>query len=202
MTMDPILYQEPLGKAADTSAAYLDEVRRAYRAHKRMAEAAMAQVADDKFFTLLDDESNSLALLVKHIAGNLRSRFTDFGTSDGEKPDRQRDSEFVILEGDSRESLMQRWEASWTLLFNVIAELKPADLARTVTIRNEPHTILQALNRSLNHMVYHIGQITFLAKHLRSAEWQTLSIPRGKTEEFNAKLAAKFQATSETSNNQ
>ncbi len=178
------------------AAAFLDEVGRSYRAHKRMAEAAMAQVADDRFFKLLDAESNSLALLVKHIAGNLRSRFTDFGTSDGEKPDRHRDNEFIIVEADTREVLMQRWDEGWGLLFAAIGTMQPTDLTRTVTIRHEPHTILQAVNRSLNHIVYHVGQIVFLAKHLRAegAGWQTLSVPRGQSEEFNAKMSEKLSA--------
>ncbi len=175
-----------------SQAAYLDEAFRAFRAHKRGAETAMAQVADDKFFVLLDEESNNLALLVKHIAGNLRSRWADFGTSDGEKPDRHRDNEFLITPEDTREALMQCWEESWAILFASLAALKPDDLGNTVKIRHEPHTVLQAINRSLNHMVYHVGQIVFLAKHLRAAEWQTLSVPRGKTEEFNAKMVAKF----------
>jgi hypothetical protein len=167
-------------------AAYLDEAFRAFRGYKRMAEGALTQVNDQEFFHLLDPESNSMALTVKHIAGNLRSRWTDFLTTDGEKPDRDRDQEFMVAAGDTRADLMRRWEASFNQVFATIQGLKPEDLNRTVYIRQEPHTVLQAINRSLAHIVYHVGQIVFLAKHLRGAEWKTLSVPRGKSAEYNA----------------
>jgi uncharacterized damage-inducible protein DinB len=167
-------------------AAYLDEAFRAFRGYKRMAEGALAQINDREFFHLPDPESNSLALTVKHIAGNLRSRWTDFLTTDGEKPDRNRDQEFIIDGADTREELMRRWEESFARVFESLQGLKPEDLTRTVYIRQEEHTVLQAINRSLAHIVYHVGQIVFLAKHLRGAEWKTLSVPRGKSAEFNA----------------
>ena len=167
-------------------AAYLDEVRRSFRGYKRMADAALAQLSDQDFFQLPDPESNSAAHLVKHMAGNLRSRWTDFLTSDGEKPDRNRDQEFVLTAADTRPDLMRRWEESFKIIFDNIAALKPEDFVRTVTIRGEPHTILQAINRSLMHTAYHIGQILYVGKHLRGAEWTMLSIPKGKSAEFNA----------------
>lgn len=158
-----------------------------FRNYKKLAERAIAQVSDEEFFLQIDAESNSIALIVKHIAGNLRSRWTDFLDSDGEKPDRNRDTEFELI-GDTRESLLGVWEAGWETLFEVLESLAPDDFARTVTIRGEPHTVVEAVNRQLTHYAYHIGQITFLAKHLRSSAWQTLSVPRGRSEEFNRYL--------------
>jgi uncharacterized damage-inducible protein DinB len=175
----------------DTGAAYLDEARRALRGHKRLAEGAISQLRDDELFVQLDPESNSVAVLMKHIAGNIRSRLSDFLTSDGEKPDRHRDQEFEITADTTRAQLMEMWENGWRVAFDTIASLKPEDLERTVTIRGEPNTALQALHRAVSHYVYHVGQIIFLAKHLRSAEWKTLSIPRGKSEEFNAEKTLK-----------
>lgn len=170
--------------ALDLAAHYLDEARRQMRGHKRMGEAAMSQLRDEDFFFTLDPESNSVAILVKHLAGNMRSRFTDFLTSDGEKPDRFRDREFEVTTATTRAEVMQWWEEGWACVLATIEALRPEDVTRTVTIRNEPHTVLQALNRQIAHYAQHIGQIVFLAKHLRSTEWKTLSIPRGKSEEF------------------
>jgi hypothetical protein len=168
------------------AATYYEEVRRSFRGYKRMADGAMAQLSDQEFFHAPDPESNSSAVIVKHLAGNLRSRWKDFLTSDGEKPDRDRDQEFVLTAADTRQDLMQRWEESFQILFDTIASLTAEDFGRTVTIRGGPHTILQAMNRSLMHTAYHVGQILYLGKHLRGAEWQTLSIPKGKSAEFNA----------------
>jgi len=170
--------------ATDLAAHYLDEARRQMRGHKRMGEGAMAQLRDEDFFVTLDAESNSVAILVKHLAGNMRSRFTDFLTSDGEKPDRFRDREFEITGATNRADVMRWWEEGWACVFGSIEALKPEDLLRTITIRNEPHTVLQAINRQIAHYAAHIGQIVFLAKHLCSTEWKTLTIPRGKSEEF------------------
>lgn len=172
---------------------YLEEVSRQFRGYKRLAEGAIEQLSDQDLFVILDAESNSIAILMKHIAGNLRSRFTDFLTTDGEKPDRQRDQEFEMTSSTPRAEIVRRWEQSWEILFSTIKSLSPADLERTVTIRAEPHTVLQALNRALAHYASHVGQIIFLAKHLRSAEWKTLSIPRGKSEEVNAQMLARQQ---------
>jgi hypothetical protein len=170
--------------STDLSAQYLEEIKRQLRGHKRMADAAMAQLNDQDFFVVIDPESNSIATIVKHIAGNARSRFSDFLTSDGEKPDRFRDQEFEISPETTREEVAGWWEKGWGIIFQTLESLKPEDIERMVTIRNEPHTVLQALNRALAHYAQHIGQIVFLAKHLRSSEWKTLSIPRGKSEEF------------------
>jgi len=169
---------------SDIASHYLDEARRQLRGHKRMAEAAMAQLGNEQLFVALDPESNSVAVIVKHIAGNMRSRFTDFLTTDGEKPDRFRDQEFDITPATTRTDVMRWWEQGWSQVFSTVEALKPEDVMRTVTIRGEPHTVLQAINRAIAHYAQHIGQIVFLAKHLRSSDWKTLSIPRGKSEEY------------------
>jgi hypothetical protein len=170
----------------DLASHYLEEVRRQFHGHKRMAEAAIAQLEDAELFTIIDPESNSVALLVKHIAGNARSRFTDFLTTDGEKPDRFRDHEFEVSATTTREEVMRWWEEGWSRVFSTLESLTPEDVSGTVTIRGEPHTVLQALNRALAHYAQHTGQIVFLAKHLRSKEWKTLSIPRGKSEDYKS----------------
>jgi hypothetical protein len=168
------------------AAVFLDEARRSFRGYKRLADGALAQVDDRGFFYVPDPESNSIAILVKHISGNLRSRWTDFLTTDGEKPDRDRDQEFIITPANTRQDLMQRWEAAFDTTFKTLQSLTPEDFARTVYIRGDAHTILQAINRSLNHIVSHIGQIQYVAKLVQGAAWQTLSVPRGKSKEFNA----------------
>jgi hypothetical protein len=168
----------------DIASHYLEEARRQFRGHKRMGEAAMGQLHDEDFFVTIDPESNSVAILVKHLAGNMRSRFTDFLTSDGEKPDRFRDREFEITKETTRADVMKWWDDGWNIVFGAIESLKPEDIMRTVTIRGEPHSVLQALNRQIAHYAQHTGQIVFLCKHLRSSEWKTLSIPRGKSEEY------------------
>ena len=170
--------------AVDFTAHYLEEARRQMRGQKRMGEGAMAQLGDDEFFLTLDPESNSVAILVKHLAGNMRSRFTDFLMSDGEKPDRFRDREFEVSGTTTRAEVMRWWEEGWSCVLGAIETLKPEDVSRTVTIRGEPHSVLQAINRQIAHYAAHIGQIVFLAKHLRSSKWKTLTIPRGKSEEF------------------
>jgi hypothetical protein len=170
--------------AIDLATHYIDEARRQMRGQKRMGEGAMVQLRDEDFFVTLDAESNSVAILVKHLAGNMRSRFTDFLSSDGEKPDRFRDREFEVTGATTRAEVMGWWEEGWARVFGAIEGLKPEDVMRTVTIRNEPHTVMQAINRQIAHYAGHIGQIVFLAKHLRSSEWKTLTIPRGKSEEF------------------
>jgi hypothetical protein len=169
---------------ADIAAHYLEEARRQMRGHKHMGEGAMAQLRNEDFFVTLDPESNSIAILVKHLAGNMRSRFTDFLTTDGEKPDRFRDREFEVTGATTRAEVMQWWKEGWACVLEAIETLKPDDVMRSVTIRGEPHTVLQAINRQIAHYAAHVGQIVFLAKHLRSNEWKTLTIPRGKSEEF------------------
>jgi alkanesulfonate monooxygenase SsuD/methylene tetrahydromethanopterin reductase-like flavin-dependent oxidoreductase (luciferase family) len=171
---------------SDIAAQYLDEVRRQFRGHKRLAEGAIAQLKDEDLFKTLDSGSNSIAILIKHMAGNMRSRFTDFVTTDGEKPDRDRDQEFEMNSATTRADVMRWWEEGWSRVFAAIDALQPEDVMRTVTIRGEPHTVLQAINRQIAHYAQHTGQIVFLAKHFRSSEWKTLSIPRGKSKEFKA----------------
>ncbi|HXP43071.1 MAG TPA: DUF1572 family protein [Candidatus Acidoferrales bacterium] len=168
----------------DLATHYFDEARRQLRGNKRLAEAAIAQLKDEELFFTLDPESNSIAILVKHLAGNMRSRFTDFLTTDGEKPDRFRDQEFELNAATTRADVMRWWEEGWEQVFKTLNALKPEDVMRTVTIRGEPHTVLQAINRQIAHYASHSGQIILLAKHLRSKQWKTLSIPRGKSEDY------------------
>jgi hypothetical protein len=168
----------------DVASYYLDEAHRQMRGHKRLAEGAMAQLKDHELFLTLDTESNSIALLVKHMAGNMRSRFTDFLNTDGEKPDRNRDQEFELSPTTTRADLTKWWEEGWARVFAAIESLKPEDVMRKVTIRGEPHTVLQAINRQIAHYAYHTGQIVFVAKHIRSSKWKSLSIPRGKSEDY------------------
>lgn len=167
---------------------YPAETIETFRSYKKLAERAMEQVSDEEFFRNIDAESNSIAVIVKHIGGNLRSRWTDFLTADGEKSDRNRDEEFVS-ESDTRESLTEVWETGWSAVFETLESLKIDDLSKTVKIRGEDFTVTKAITRSLSHITSHVGQITFLAKHLRSNDWKTLSVPRGKTDEFNNYLA-------------
>ena len=160
------------------AAAYLDDVRVQFRKLKKLAEDALVQVSDDELLHTLDEESNSLAIISKHMAGNLRSRFTDFLTSDGEKPNRNRDGEFEIVDAPPRAQIMADWESGWACLFAALDGLTEDDLLLEVTIRGEPHTVIQALDRQMTHHAYHVGQIVFLCKHLRSAAWRNLSMPR------------------------
>jgi hypothetical protein len=168
---------------------YLKNALKEFRNLKRLADRAVAQVDDEEFFRVIDPESNSIALIMKHMAGNMRSRWTDFLTTDGEKPDRRRDAEFAS-EGEDRRAVTEKWEAGWALVFDALAPLRAEDLMRTVLIRQEPHTVVEAVNRQLTHYGQHTGQIIFLAKHLKSSAWQTLSIPRGQSETFNQKMGA------------
>lgn len=165
-----------------------------FRQYKSLAERAMAQVSDEEFFRALDAESNSVAVIVKHMAGNMRSRWTDFLTSDGEKPWRNRDSEFEDGGDLTRAQLIERWEAGWQLVFSALESLTDADLTHAVTIRGEQHSVIQAVNRQIAHYASHVGQIIFLSKHFRSAEWKTLSIPRNKSPEFNRLMESRKQA--------
>jgi hypothetical protein len=168
----------------DLATHYIDEARRQLRGQKRLAESAIAQLKDEELFVTMDPESNSVAILVKHMAGNMLSRFSDFLTSDGEKPDRFRDQEFELNAATTRADVMRWWEEGWAQVFTALDILKPEDVMRSVSIRGEPHTVLQAVNRQIAHYAGHIGQIIFLAKHLHANDWNTLSIPRGKSEEF------------------
>ncbi|HEY7162430.1 MAG TPA: DUF1572 family protein [Acidobacteriota bacterium] len=157
---------------------YLDDSIARFKEMKGLAEKAIAQIGDEDFLRIVVDESNSVATIVKHINGNLRSRWTDFLTTDGEKPDRNRDSEFESESADTRDNLMKRWDASWKILFDTLNSLKESDLTKVVTIRGQDHKVVEAINRQLTHYGYHVGQIVFLAKFFASSNWQTLSIPR------------------------
>jgi hypothetical protein len=169
--------------------SYIEDALAIFRQYKQLGERAMAQLTDEQLFASLDDESNSIAIIVKHITGNMRSRWTDFLTSDGEKPTRNRDSEFVDPP-DTREALLRNWEQGWACVFSAVEPLTDADLPRTVTIRGEAHSVMQAINRQLAHYPMHIGQIILLAKHYAGANWQTLSVARNRSAEFNRKVAA------------
>jgi hypothetical protein len=164
------------------ASAYLEDVKAQFRKMKKLAEDALAQVSDDQLLIALDEEANSLAIVMKHISGNLRSRFTDFLTTDGEKPDRNRDGEFEMPERPGRAAIMSNWESGWARLFETLDSLTPEDLLRDVYIRGERHSVIQALDRQMTHHSYHVGQIVFLAKHLASSKWRTLSIPRKRSQ--------------------
>jgi len=164
--------------------SYLEDAVLVLSKQRRLAEKALEQIDDAAFFATLDAEANSCALLVKHVAGNQRSRWRDFLTSDGEKPDRHRDTEFERHEDDDREALMARWRDGWELTLSTIGGLAPEDLLRTVEIRGEPHTVLQAIQRQLVHYAQHVGQIVLLAKHAAGERWRSLSIPRGESARF------------------
>ncbi len=167
--------------------SYLEDSLTLFRYYKNLAERAIAQVTDEQLLTILDDEMNSIAVIVKHMAGNMRSRWTDFLTSDGEKPDRNRDEEFIAPPA-TREGMLAVWEDGWKRVFDALAPLSDKDLTRTVTIRGEPHSVMQAINRQIAHYSYHCGQIVLLAKHFNHAGWQSLSIPRRQSEEFTRRV--------------
>ena len=167
--------------------SYVTDSLDLFRYYKNLAERAMAQVSDEQLVTILDAEANSIAVIVKHMAGNMRSRWTDFLASDGEKPDRNRDTEFDEPPA-TREGLLALWEEGWECLFSALGPLSEPDLHRTVTIRGEAHSVMQAINRQVAHCAYHCGQIVFLAKHLQHTEWKSLSIPRRQSAEFNRRV--------------
>jgi len=170
---------------------YLDDCGVQLRKLKTQAEKAIAQVDDSHFFSVLDPESNSIAIIMKHVAGNMRSRWTDFLTTDGEKPDRHRDTEFESDAGETRATIMARWEKGWSLFAGAVSSLRPGDLEKTVTIRGEPHTVIEAINRQMTHYAAHVGQIVLLAKHYAGPRWQTLSIPRGKSRQVDVAKSGK-----------
>jgi len=169
--------------------SYPEDSLTLFRYYKKLAERAMEQVTDEQLLTVLDGEANSIAIIVKHMAGNMRSRWMDFLTSDGEKPDRNRESEFEDPPA-TREALMKLWEQGWNYLFNAIEPLSQADMDRTITIRGEAHSVMQAINRQMGHYSYHCGQIVMLAKHFQHDRWQSLTIPRGKSADFNRRVGA------------
>jgi len=167
--------------------SYLEDSLAVFRYYKKLSERAMDQVSDEQLFATLDDEMNSIAIVVKHMAGNMRSRWVDFLTSDGEKPDRNRDSEFVDAPA-TREALLALWENGWGAVFGALEPLTDADLGRTITIRGEPHSVMQAINRQVAHYAHHSGQIVMLAKHFAGERWQSLTIPRNRSAEFNSRV--------------
>ena len=177
---------------------YLEDSIASLRAYKKLADKAIAQLKEDEFFKTLDPESNSIAVNIKHMAGNMLSRWTDFLTTDGEKPERDRDMEFEMLPGTTRGDMLAYWQQGWKCVFDAVEPLQPDDLMRTVRIRGQDHTVIQAINRQLAHYAYHVGQIVFLAKHFKSSEWQSLSVPRNKSAEFNAYLEKKLSESSDT----
>lgn len=158
----------------------LQDILLTFRRQKDLAERALAQIDDDDFFRTIDAESNSIAIIVKHVGGNLKSRWTDFLTTDGEKPDRDRDGEFIVRE-HGRSVVMETWESGWSTLFATFSLLRPDDLVATVRVRGESMVAVAAMNRALAHIAQHVGQIVLLAKHYRSSDWKTLSIPRGQS---------------------
>jgi uncharacterized damage-inducible protein DinB len=169
--------------------SYLKDSIDLFRYYKKLSERAMAQCPDEGLFATLDAESNSIAIVVKHMVGNMRSRWTDFLTSDGEKPDRNRDTEFEEPPA-TRAELMELWERGWKYLFDALEPLSDTDVSRTVTIRTEPHSVMQAINRQVAHYSYHVGQIVYLARHFAGDKWQSLTIPKKKSGEFNRQVAA------------
>jgi hypothetical protein len=169
--------------------SYIEDSLTLFRYYKKLAERAMEQVTDEQLFALLDEEANSIGIIVKHMAGNMRSRWTDFLTTDGEKPDRDRDSEFVDPPA-TRKALLEVWEDGWTRMFQALEPLSNADLGRMVTIRGEPHSVMQAVNRQMAHYAHHVGQIVILAKHFAQDHWQSLSVPRNRSAEFTQRVAA------------
>src|SRR6266850_698413 len=177
------------GMAHQFTTSYLKDSIDVFRYYKKLGERAIAQCPDEALFTTLDTESNSIAVIVKHMAGNMRSRWTDFLTTVGEKPDRNRDTEFEEPPR-TRAELMEHWERGWKLLFGALEPLSDADQTRTITIRTEPHSVTQAINRQVAHYSYHVGQIVYLARHFAGEKWQTLTIPKKKSAEFNKKVAS------------
>ena len=169
--------------------SYLKDSLDVFRYYKKLAERAMDQVTDEQLYATLDGEMNSIAIVVKHMAGNMRSRWTDFLTTDGEKPDRDRDTEFVNPP-QTREALLAIWEDGWQRVFAALEPLSYADLGRTVTIRGEAHSVMQAVNRQVAHYSNHVGQIVLLAKHFAADRWKSLTVPRNRSAEFNRRVAS------------
>lgn len=175
--------------ALEFTTSYLKDSLGVFRHYKGLAEQAMAQLTDEQLVAALDAESNSIAVIVKHMTGNMRSRFTDFLTTDGEKPDRRRDEEFVDPPR-TREELMAAWEQGWACVLDALEALGEDDLGKTVRIRGEAHSVMQAINRQVAHYSYHCGQIVMLAKHLNHDGWKPLTVGRGESEEFNRRVRA------------
>src|SRR5947207_1988995 len=185
----PVMTTQSLGQH------YLEDALRTFRNYKKLAERAFAQISDDDFFRTIDEESNSIAINIKHMAGNMLSRWTDFLTTDGEKPERNRDMEFVMLPETTKEEMLAYWEKGWKVTLEAIEPLTSDDLMRTVAIRGQDHTVVQAIDRQMAHYAYHVGQIVYLAKHFKSSQWESLSVPKNKSAELNAYLEEKLKAS-------
>jgi hypothetical protein len=177
--------------------SYVEDAIAIFRQYKLLGDRAIAQCPDAKLTVPPDTDSNSVAILVKHMSGNMRSRWTDFLTTDGEKPDRNRDTEFEDPPA-TRAEVLAAWERGWAVVFSALASLTEADLARTITIRGEKHSVMQAINRQVAHYAYHTGQIVFLAKHYAGASWTTLSVPKKQSAQFNADVLAGKKSQRET----
>ena len=171
------------------STSYLEDALSLFRLYKKLGDGALAQVTDEELVTSLDPEMNSIALIIKHMTGNMRSRWTNFLTTDGEKPDRNRDTEFVDPPA-TRAAVLETWERGWRYVFSALEPLSDTDLTEKVEIRGEPHSVMQAINRQIAHYSYHVGQIVLLAKHFRSENWRSLTVPRNRSAEFNNRVAA------------
>jgi hypothetical protein len=163
---------------------FLDSALRELRAYKKLGDKSIERLNEEEMHWHPSPESNSMAILIKHMAGNMRSRWTDFLTSDGEKADRNRDTEFED-DGDSKEKLIQLWENGWNILFSALEPLSPGMVSNHVIIRQQPLTIIEAICRQLTHYAYHVGQMVYLAKQIKDADFESLSIPKGKSVEFN-----------------
>jgi Protein of unknown function (DUF1572) len=175
--------------ALQFTTSYIEDSLALFRQYKRLADRAMEQVTDEQLFAAIDPEANSIAIIAKHMSGNMRSRWTDFLSTDGEKPDRDRDSEFVDPPA-TRQAMLDAWEDGWARLFQALEPLSDADLGRSVTIRNEAHSVMQAINRQVAHYGLHVGQIVLLAKHFAGHRWQSPSVPKNQSVEFNRRVAA------------
>jgi uncharacterized damage-inducible protein DinB len=175
--------------ALEFTTSYLEDSIHLFRHYKKLAERAIAQATDPQLYELLDEDANSIAIVMQHMAGNMKSRWTNFLLEDGEKPWRNRDSEFEQPPA-SRDLLLQMWEEGWDCVFRTLESLTDADLSRTVPIRGEAHSVMQAINRQIAHYAYHCGQIVLMAKHFQHAQWTSLTVPKGKSAEFSAKVRA------------
>ncbi|MBI3491322.1 MAG: DUF1572 family protein [Acidobacteria bacterium] len=179
---------------------YLEDCLLQLRKLKALADKAIAQIEDAHLFAVLDPEANSIALIMKHMAGNMRSRWTDFLTTDGEKPDRDRDREFVLESEDTRTKILSAWDDGWNRVFHAVSSLTDEDLGKAIRIRGERHSVVEAINRQMTHYAAHVGQIVLLAKHYAGPNWQSLSIPRGKSQEFDvAKSGAAYDLEQDVS---
>jgi hypothetical protein len=185
----PVVAEQNSGMALEFTTDYVKDSLSLFRYYKKLGDGALLQTPDDALHITLDDESNSIATIVKHMAGNMRSRWTDFLTTDGEKPDRHRDTEFETPP-ESRAEIMALWETNWKLVFDALEPLTEADIGRKIPIRGEAHSVMQAINRQMGHYAYHIGQMVYLAKHFVGANWKTLSVPRRQSAEYNERVAS------------